>query len=123
MAAVEQQVTSADMTSRENRFGIKSKRPGGADERLAATGWFTRLVRRPETGAAGGLLATIVIFALLPGAANLYSLQGSMTFLTLSAEPASMTWMVASSVAAQAVQMKRLIFTRPTGTPTFLATS
>ena len=26
-------------------------------------------------------------------------------------------------VAAQAVQMKRLIFTRPTGTPTFLATS
>ena len=86
MAAVEQQVTSADMTSRENRFGIKSKRPGGADERLAATGWFTRLVRRPETGAAGGLLATIVIFALLPGASNLYSLQGSMTFLTLSAE-------------------------------------
>ena len=40
----------------------------------------------PEAGAAGGLLATIIIFALLPGAANLYSLQGSMTFLTLSAE-------------------------------------
>ena len=41
----------------------------------------------------------------------------------VSAEPASMTWMVASSVAAQAVQMKRLIFTRPTGTPTLRATS
>ena len=45
-----------------------------------------RLLRRPEAGAAGGLIATFVIFALLPGAAALYSLQGSMTFLTLSAE-------------------------------------
>ena len=86
MAAVEQQVTSGEMTAQENRFGIKPKRIGGADERLAATGWFTKLVRRPEAGAAGGLIATIVIFALLPGAANLYSLQGAMTFLTLSAE-------------------------------------
>jgi simple sugar transport system permease protein len=86
MAAVEQQVTSADMTSPENRFGIKPKRVGGVDERLAATGTFTKLLRRPEAGAAGGLLATIIIFALLPGASNLYSLQGSMTFLTLSAE-------------------------------------
>lgn len=86
MAAVEQQVISGDVTSPENRFGIKPKRATGADERLAATGWFTKLVRRPEAGAAGGLLATIIIFALLPGAANLYSLQGSMTFLTLSAE-------------------------------------
>jgi simple sugar transport system permease protein len=86
MTAVEQQVTSADVTSPENRFGIKPKRSTGTDERLAATGWFTKLVRRPEAGAAGGLIATIIIFALLPGAANLYSLQGSMTFLTLSAE-------------------------------------
>jgi simple sugar transport system permease protein len=86
MAAVEQQVTSGDAATAENRFGIKPKRAAGADERLAATGWFTKLVRRPEAGAAGGLLATIIIFALLPGASNLYSLQGSMTFLTLSAE-------------------------------------
>jgi simple sugar transport system permease protein len=86
MAAVEQQVTSGDVVTTGNRFGIKPKRSAGADERLAAAGWFTKLVRRPEAGAAGGLIATIVIFALLPGASNLYSLQGSMTFLTLSAE-------------------------------------
>lgn len=84
MTAVEQQVP--DLTSQENRFGIRPKRAGGADERLAAANWFTKLLRRPEAGAAGGLVATIVIFALLPGAANLYSLQGAMTFLTLSAE-------------------------------------
>ena len=63
-----------------------SKRRGAADERLAETGWLTSLLRRPEAGAASGLIATIVIFALLPGAAALYSLEGSMTFLTLSAE-------------------------------------
>ena len=62
------------------------KRGGAADERLARTGWLTRLLRRPEAGAAGGLLATLLIFAFLPGAAALYSLQGVMTFLTLSAE-------------------------------------
>jgi simple sugar transport system permease protein len=83
MAAVEQQVSE---NSAPDRFGIKPKRSGGADERLAKTGRFTQLLRRPEAGAAGGLLATIIIFALLPGASNLYSLQGSMTFLTLSAE-------------------------------------
>ncbi len=69
-----------------DRLSIQPKRRAGADERLVAAGAFTKLLRRPEAGAAGGLLATIVIFALLPGAANLYSLQGSMTFLTLSAE-------------------------------------
>ncbi len=69
-----------------DRFGIQPKRKDGADERLAATGKLTQLLRRPEAGAAGGLLATIIIFGLLPGASNLYSLQGSMTFLTLSAE-------------------------------------
>lgn len=66
--------------------GFSAKRRGEADERLAQTGWFVRLLRRPEAGAASGLVATIIIFALLPGAASLYSLQGSMTFLTLSAE-------------------------------------
>jgi len=87
MTAVDEQATSPGPQAALDRFGIKPKRAGGGvDERLASTGWFTKLVRRPEAGAAGGLLATIVIFALLPGAANLYSLQGSMTFLTLSAE-------------------------------------
>lgn len=63
-----------------------SKRPGADDERLAQTSWIVRLLRRPEAGAASGLVATIIIFALLPGAGALYSLQGSLTFLTLSAE-------------------------------------
>ena len=56
------------------------------DERLARAGRFTRLMRRPEAGVVLGLVATFVIFALMPGAASLYSLQGAMTFLTLSAE-------------------------------------
>jgi simple sugar transport system permease protein len=71
----------------ETDIGAPSnKRRGVQDERLAETGWLTRLLRRPEAGAASGLVATILIFALLPGASALYSLQGSMTFLTLSAE-------------------------------------
>jgi simple sugar transport system permease protein len=65
---------------------VSSKRRDGQDERLAQTGWLTRLLRRPEAGAASGLVATIIVFALLPGASSLYSLQGSMTFLTLAAE-------------------------------------
>ena len=86
MAAMEQQVTSADTTSPENRFGIKPKRSGGADERLAEAGASPSCcaVRRPAPPA--GCSPPIIIFALLPGASNLYSLQGSMTFLTLSAE-------------------------------------
>lgn len=85
MTAVKQQA-AADSKAALDRFGIQPKRKTGADERLAATSRLTKLLRRPEAGAAGGLLATIIIFALLPGASNLYSLQGSMTFLTLSAE-------------------------------------
>ncbi len=65
---------------------ITPKSQRGGDERLARTGWLTRLLRRPESGVACGLIATFIIFALLPGAQALYSLQGSMTFLTLAAE-------------------------------------
>lgn len=68
------------------KFGIVSKLRTGSDERVARTGWLVRLMRRPETGAAGGLIATMIVFALLPGARSLYSLEGSMTFLTLAAE-------------------------------------
>lgn len=65
---------------------VSSKRQGAEDERLAETLWLVRLFRRPEAGAAAGFLATLIIFALLPGAGALYSLQGSLTFLTLAAE-------------------------------------
>lgn len=56
------------------------------DERVAKASAFTRLMRRPEAGVVLGLIATFLVFAVLPGAASLYSLQGAMTFLTLSAE-------------------------------------
>jgi simple sugar transport system permease protein len=59
---------------------------GGPDERTARASLPTRLMRRPEAGVIVGLVATFVIFGLLPGAESLYSLQGSMTFLTLAAE-------------------------------------
>lgn len=87
MTAMEQAAVSADgEPPPADRFGMVSKRRAGPDERIASTGLLTRLVRRPEAGAAGGLIAAFIIFAFLPGATALYSLQGSMTFLTLSAE-------------------------------------
>ena len=43
--------------------GATPKRRQGADERLANTGWLVRLLRRPESGVACGLIATVVIFA------------------------------------------------------------
>jgi simple sugar transport system permease protein len=65
---------------------VRRKSLAVADERLARTGFTKSLLRRPEAGVAIGLVVTFVIFGLLPGASALYSLQGAMTFLTLSAE-------------------------------------
>jgi simple sugar transport system permease protein len=86
MTAMDQDAVPLDGDNPAARFGVVAKRRGAHDERIASAGWLTRLLRRPESGAAGGLIAALVIFAFLPGAAALYSLQGSMTFLTLSAE-------------------------------------
>jgi len=86
MTIVNEETDKSDISAAAERFGLRPKRPGGRDERLAATGRLTQILRRPEAGAAAGLIATMIIFALLPGAANLYSLQGAMTVLTLSAE-------------------------------------
>ena len=77
---------SAEVEPRGLRARVVRKSLGGADERVARASRLTRLMRRPEAGAIVGLIATFVIFALLPGAESLYSLQGSMTFLTLAAE-------------------------------------
>lgn len=65
---------------------VTRKSLSAGDERVARTGTLVLLMRRPEAGVVVGLIATFVIFALLPGARSLYSLQGSMTFLTLAAE-------------------------------------
>ena len=78
--------STSELAAPQPAAGIDRKGENGTDERLARTGRLTRLLRRPEAGAASGLIATIIIFALLPGAGALYSLQGSMTFLTLAAE-------------------------------------
>ena len=86
MTAMDRDAVSLDGDNPAARFGVVAKRRGAHDERIASANWLTRLLRRPEAGAAGGLIAALVIFAFLPGAAALYSLQGSMTFLTLSAE-------------------------------------
>ena len=87
MTAMDQKAASLDASvNPADRFGVVAKRRGVHDERVARRGWLTGLIRRPESGAAGGLIAALVIFAFLPGAKALYSLQGSMTFLTLSAE-------------------------------------
>ena len=49
----------------QRRFGVVAKRRGAHDERIASANWLTRLLRRPEAGAAGGLIAALIIFALL----------------------------------------------------------
>ena len=74
------------MTGKDASDALVRKSLGAADERVARSSRLTRLMRRPEAGVVVGLIATFVIFALLPGAGALYSLQGSMTFLTLAAE-------------------------------------
>ena len=86
MTVMDREPASLGGESVAARFGVVSKRRSGHDERVARTSLVARILRRPEAGAAGGLIAALVIFAFLPGAAALYSLQGSMTFLTLSAE-------------------------------------
>ena len=86
MTAMDQDAVPLDGDNPAARFGVVAKRRGAHDERIASANWLTRLLRRPEAGAAGGLIAALIIFAFLPGATALYSLQGSMTFLTLSAE-------------------------------------
>jgi simple sugar transport system permease protein len=69
------------------RFGVVAKRRAGHDERRhAGKLGGPALPPARRQGAAGGLIAALIIFAFLPGATALYSLQGSMTFLTLSAE-------------------------------------
>ena len=86
MTAMDRDAVSLEGDSTAAKSGGASKRRGVHDERIANESWLTRLLRRPEAGAAGGLIAALLIFAVLPGAGALYSLQGSMTFLTLSAE-------------------------------------
>jgi len=85
MTAVDKEPSPGDAGAALQRFGITPKH-SGRDDRLAATSPVTQWLRRPEAGAAGGLIVTMIVFALLPGAGNLYSLQGAMTVLTLSAE-------------------------------------
>ena len=65
---------------------LTPKSGGNSDERLVRTSLFVQLLRRPEAGVFLGILFTAGIFAVLPGAGSLYSLEGSMTFLTLAAE-------------------------------------
>ena len=84
---MQQETPPAALATRPpEQSAIGRKRIGAADERIAPTNAVTRLLRRPEAAAASGVIATFFVFAMLPGAAALYSLQGSMTFLTLSAE-------------------------------------
>ncbi len=51
-------------TSPAAKFGVVSKRRGVHDERIASANWLTRLLRRPEAGAASGLIAALIIFAV-----------------------------------------------------------
>ena len=62
------------------------KRRGDKDERLAETGWLTGCCAAPRRGAASGLDRDHRDLRAAAGRSALYSLEGSMTFLTLSAE-------------------------------------
>jgi simple sugar transport system permease protein len=86
MTVMDRDAVSLDGHSVASTVAVVVTQQRARDERIARTGWLIRLLRRPEAGAASGLIAALLVFAVLPGAAALYSLQGSMTFLTLSAE-------------------------------------
>lgn len=76
----------ADRPSTPPAPGIVRKSLDRPDERVVNASRMTQLMRRPEAAVVLGLIATFVLFACLPGARSLYSLQGVMTFTTLAAE-------------------------------------
>jgi len=58
----------------------------GADERLARTSLFRRLLNRPELGSAGGVIVVWIFFAIVAGNQGFLTLKGSATYLEVSAE-------------------------------------
>jgi simple sugar transport system permease protein len=56
------------------------------DERVLAVSWTTRLLSRPEFGAAAGAVLVVLFFALVAGTSGLFSAKGVVNFLEVSAQ-------------------------------------
>ncbi len=68
--------------------------PGAVDERVKKVPLLTRLMRRPELGAATGLLA-VVVFFLFQAEASMFTVSGFMNFM----KPASQLGILAIGAA------------------------
>ena len=56
------------------------------DERVRSVSFLSRLLSRPELGAAAGTLLVFVFFAITAGSSGLYSAKGIINFLEVSAQ-------------------------------------
>ncbi len=68
------------MTTETVRTGTRS------DERVRRVPLFSRLLRRPELGAASGVLLVFVFFGVTAGGSGLFSPPGIVNFLEVSAQ-------------------------------------
>ena len=59
---------------------------GTHDERVRSVSALSRLLSRPELGAAAGALLVVVFFALVAGNSGLFSAKGIVNFLEVSAQ-------------------------------------
>ncbi|MBL8908645.1 MAG: ABC transporter permease [Rhizobiales bacterium] len=59
---------------------------GTHDERVRSVSVLSRLLGRPELGAAAGALLVVVFFALVAGGSGLFSAKGIVNFLEVSAQ-------------------------------------
>ncbi len=56
------------------------------DERVRTVSWTSRLLNRPEFGAAAGAVLVVLFFALVAGSSGLFSAKGIVNFLEVSAQ-------------------------------------
>ena len=59
--------------------------PMPADERLKSEAFFTRLMKRPELGAIGGVVL-VTLFFMLTADRTMFTLSGIMNFMTPAAQ-------------------------------------
>jgi simple sugar transport system permease protein len=63
-----------------------SRQPAAGDDRVRSVSWTSRLLNRPEFGAAAGAVLVIIFFALVAGSSGLFSAKGIVNFLEVSAQ-------------------------------------
>jgi simple sugar transport system permease protein len=72
-------------TLRESRE-LPLTRKSGVDERVLTVPLLSRLIQRPELGALAGTILVLIFFAVVAGNSGMFSSQGILNFLEVSAE-------------------------------------